>query len=363
MAADDKKQILAETQQSGGEVESNEQNHATSQETQLDAAESQMLESRPTQKEAGELNAEITNIQILRKEGAHRGPTGPRTEIGKQRSSKNAIKFGIFSKATLLKGESASQYRELLEGLWKTWQPVGKAEELDVEKLASISWRQCRTIIAESAEIRKNSEFLEFDRRLMQHHEADVLSQKREAGADVFTQVPVPLISNIRNPNVLKRCVELLVELRQRIKDNGLNCDEDSAIIKTIYGDTAQAFLRPSLYDEFMTYLGTAKATESERKRKGYATPEECKQRMVRCIGLEIRRLKEYLKKRESIESERTKVEILRQSVPESRRMDGLVSYAVHLRREYAETVAELERKQRMRKGQSGPPTLKIEVS
>ena len=115
MAADDKKQILAETQQSGGEVESNEQNHATSQETQLDAAESQMLESRPTQKEAGELNAETTNIQILRREGAHSGPTGPRTEAGKQRSSRNAIKLAFFQKRRCSKANLPHN----IENCWK----------------------------------------------------------------------------------------------------------------------------------------------------------------------------------------------------------------------------------------------------
>ena len=39
--------------------------------------------------------------------------TGPRTEVGKGRSSRNAIKHGIFSKAILLKEESRAEF-ELL---------------------------------------------------------------------------------------------------------------------------------------------------------------------------------------------------------------------------------------------------------
>src|ERR1700680_4181790 len=36
---------------------------------------------------------------------AHAKATGPRTEAGKKRSSQNSLKFGIFSRATLLNGE------------------------------------------------------------------------------------------------------------------------------------------------------------------------------------------------------------------------------------------------------------------
>ncbi len=65
----------------------------------------------------------------------------------------------------MLKGESRADYNLLLKGLRETFQPVGKFEELLVEKLATISWRHRRLLVAEGAEIRKNSEFLEFDQR------------------------------------------------------------------------------------------------------------------------------------------------------------------------------------------------------
>src|SRR5712692_2098852 len=52
---------------------------------------------------------------------AHRRATGPRTELGKQRSSQNAIKHGIFSEVTVLKGESRAKYQALLGGLWETF--------------------------------------------------------------------------------------------------------------------------------------------------------------------------------------------------------------------------------------------------
>jgi hypothetical protein len=91
-----------------------------------------------------------------------RGPTGPRSEAGKQRSSQNAIKSGIFSQATLVKGESRSDYQSLLEGLWESLQPEGKLEEILVEKLTSISWRYRRLLVADGAEFRKHTELVDF---------------------------------------------------------------------------------------------------------------------------------------------------------------------------------------------------------
>jgi len=84
---------------------------------------------------------------------------GPRTELGKQRASRNAIKFGMFSKVILLKGESRTEYNRLLARLWEAWQPQGAHEELEVEKMATTTWRQRRGFLAEGAEIRKSIEF------------------------------------------------------------------------------------------------------------------------------------------------------------------------------------------------------------
>ena len=91
-----------------------------------------------------------------------RGSTGPRSDGGKQRSSQNAIKYGVFSKATLLKGESHSRYESILNGLWDTLQPEGKLEELLVEKLASITWRYRRLLVADGAAFRESSQSADF---------------------------------------------------------------------------------------------------------------------------------------------------------------------------------------------------------
>ncbi len=68
-----------------------------------------------------------------------------------------------------------SEYDELLAGLRETLQPEGTLEELLVEKLATTVWRQRRLLLAESAEIRKNTEFVESDQRDQEREAAERL--------------------------------------------------------------------------------------------------------------------------------------------------------------------------------------------
>jgi hypothetical protein len=76
-----------------------------------------------------------------------RKATGPRTPQGKQRSSQNSLNHGVFSRAVLLKGESAKEFRGLRAGLFEDFHPCGATDELLVDKLVELEWRlnACRT--------------------------------------------------------------------------------------------------------------------------------------------------------------------------------------------------------------------------
>ena len=320
-----------------------------------------------TQKEAGELSVERANILTLIRETDQpdrRKATGPRTELGIQRSSQNALKSGIFSKATLLKSESRSEYKSLLDDLWRTWQPVGKFEEILVEKLASIIWRYRRMLMAEGAEIRKSSEFVIIDQRFAEQEEAEEINKRRHEGVGLNPSLErVGLRWSIRNPSVLKRCIELLVEMRQKVEINGLDKDRDYSILQTIYGDPGRPHLRGSLYDDYLAWLRTAQVHESVRQAKGYPTPERCKEIVLQLIYNELNHINKFKKQLEQIESERTKLEILRQNVPDSQVLDRLLRYESCLERAFDRTLAQLERLQRIRKGQPLPPQLDVKIS
>jgi len=295
---------------------------------------------------------------------ANRNATGPRTEIGKRRSSRNAIKAGIFSKATFLEGESRAEYESLREGLWKSKQPGDEFEEILLDKMVSNLWRQRRVLIAEGAEIRRNSEFVEFDRRQKEMEEAEEVSQKLyEQIHPAYVPEPVGLMWSIGNPEVLERCIEILLELQQGINANGFAEMHDKLLLNKIYGAPDVSHLRQTLQHEYLNLFATAVLTEEQRLQGGYLTPEQCKKMVLRAVGTEIRRLEQYQEERELIESERRKVELLRQCVPDSPGLDHLLRCASTLERAFDRMLTQYDRAQRMRKGQPLPPQLDVKIS
>jgi len=78
-----------------------------------------------------------------------REATGPRTQEGKEKSKHNATTHGIFSKVVVINGESRAEFEDLLIGLRNCLQPEGALEEILVEKLTALLWRERRLIIAD----------------------------------------------------------------------------------------------------------------------------------------------------------------------------------------------------------------------
>ena len=77
---------------------------------------------------------------------------GPKTKAGKTRSSRNAIKHGIFSSVPVILGlESLEDWDRHRQGLFDYHQPQGYGEELLVERLITLSWRMKRADRHENA--------------------------------------------------------------------------------------------------------------------------------------------------------------------------------------------------------------------
>jgi hypothetical protein len=283
--------------------------------------------------------------------------TGPRTKQGKQTSSRNATKHGLFSKVIVLKGESRAEYEAVLAGLRETLQPEGTLEELLVEKLATLAWRQRRLLLAESAEIRKNTEFVESDQR----------NQEREAAQSLWSISALlcgrGLIGNTHNRYVLEQCLQGLADLRKGVEEVGFRPDQDTLILQKLYGDRDVGRLRPDLYDSYETWLQIAKAPEEECKRKVYLSPEDGRRIFIEKIDTEIRRIKRDQKARASIETARTQLEILCRNVPDAPGLDRLLRYEASLERAFDRTLIQLERLQRMRLGQSVLPPIQVGIS
>lgn len=73
-----------------------------------------------------------------------RKSTGPKTPQGKQRSSRNAIKYGLTARDNIIFGEEAEAFALYRDEMMETWNPVGAAEGDCVARLIKYGWRLIR---------------------------------------------------------------------------------------------------------------------------------------------------------------------------------------------------------------------------
>jgi hypothetical protein len=74
---------------------------------------------------------------------------GVKTEEGKAITKYNATKHGLLSKEVLLDDEDGNQLDDLYKSCHEVFAPVGKFEEILVDKIVACLWRQRRAIVVE----------------------------------------------------------------------------------------------------------------------------------------------------------------------------------------------------------------------
>jgi hypothetical protein len=80
--------------------------------------------------------------------------TGPKTEMGKKRSSQNALTHGIFAQIPILPGEDKDSMMALADAINNTFKPQDAMELMLVERIIIASIRQIRLREAEAANVR-----------------------------------------------------------------------------------------------------------------------------------------------------------------------------------------------------------------
>jgi len=158
-----------------------------------------------------------------------RGPTGPRTELGKQRSKLNAVKYGIFSSVLLLGTESHQEFDRLVSGLQDHYQPVGTLEEALVDHLAASLWRLRRLLTAEAAEIARSLPAAEFHPDDLIHR--TVVSKMFNSGQGLLSTAFLT-----RDLSDLLSAVSVMRQLGDRIRKEGLSWQRDRDSLEEVFG-------------------------------------------------------------------------------------------------------------------------------
>ena len=160
--------------------------------------------------------------------GSLRGPTGPTTQLGKARSRSNATKHGIFAVGIVPKLESRAEYLRLLDDLTRDLVPVGRLEEILVEKLTMLVWRYRRLLRAEAVEITEVTEDFEEDQKALETSQFGLAFLK---GTGLLPEVLAH-----GNKVALLSAVAKLEELRQCIRKEGLNWERDLSVLILLFG-------------------------------------------------------------------------------------------------------------------------------
>src|SRR5262245_33154743 len=91
-----------------------------------------------------------TEKQIIANQQNAQHSTGPRTESGKRRSRRNAIRHGLTAETVIDALEDPADYKAFERAIKSDYSPQTAIEGQLVTRLASLLWRLRRTVIIES---------------------------------------------------------------------------------------------------------------------------------------------------------------------------------------------------------------------
>jgi len=265
------------------------------------------------------------------------------------------MKDGIFSTATVIRGEDHAQYLELLQGLHQACRSEGTLEETLVDKLATILWRHRRLIRAEEAQFLGTAELLEKDLKKRRQEAAREIEESLKPNSGEF------LLKHISHPGIIERCLELLIELRDKVKEEEVPSEREFAVMRKLFGRKLGELgdNEPSWHDSDRLF-DVVEIPDDERYSSGFRSEVAAKEEILRTIDAEIERLREIQQTQAPEWLKRNQLEVLRLTINEGVGLDRLVRYEASLERAFDRTLAQLERLQRMRLGQPVIPRVEL---
>ena len=259
--------------------------------------------------------------------------TGPKSETGKNWSRSNALKHGFFIKKMPLErcqgSENENDARRLAQEFFDHCQPVGPLERMQVEIIVQCCWKMRRLNCAENASIKLQIEL----------ESEEILRQRNQGG-----QGGLQSLSHLLDD--AKKEAEALGYIDDTLVDT---------ILKTSRVETY-----------FKTELLLANQKARELATAPNDSPKLVANSAMKRVRSSLRASLEAFDDRQAVmedwadqwETERQLPHYDQHLIPPS--LDNLLRYQVALERSYYRAVAELERLQRRRLGESAGEPLKL---
>lgn len=271
--------------------------------------------------------------------------TGPKTPGGKRAVRMNALKHGLLAKLVVIEDgdgkEDVGAYHELLQSLVHDLEPVGALEELLVQEITNCYWRLRRVL----------------------RHEIGLI---REDLDDCTWRTIRTSIRERNHPESEHRMFEGFREAFEKLTEElAGDADLTGEMVRTIQGTLAPT------YEEHMhhilTYLDLRQRSKSALP--GEATPS------VSAVELKTEKKKALeeafsqvvvFKVCERWEEEamyhKASARLSALHLPSPEKVANLVRYEAAIHRQLYRAMDQLERRQRLRKGDFVPPPLKIDL-
>ena len=282
-------------------------------------------------------------------EPSSRKSTGPRTTQGKQRSKYNALKHGILSKKLLLKNESWAEFESLWNGLSEDFQIQGTLATELLMDLVMIRWKKRRLRRAQNAEIAEKVEFLEINR---------IMAQKAEAwNSEQLGGAFGGLLKPGCNIFALRKGIEILKRIRRFVEARGFNVENDRPLFRRLYGTDADG----GVFHLYLLLAANSNLVPEDGTQN--ADPDKSKKLMVEALDEEIENLTELENAVVEMERKRRKHSVDQAMVLSQVAMERHIRYETHLNRDEDRILSQIERLERMQRGQPVPPTIKVELS
>jgi hypothetical protein len=269
-----------------------------------------------------------------------RKSTGPRTAEGKAVSRMNGLKHGILAREVVLRGkldgERGREFQALQRLYWEHLDPVGPVEEMLVERIVTAYWRLHRVLIAERGEILCS---LEAGRERSQ-----MMNTSR-----LLPALPTPVVpwtySTARALEQARDCVREGKELTEPMLGR---------LVKALEG-------RPGVVRELQEareYVpGDAEGLSVEAIRA------KRQQHLLEFLNKLLECCEDRLQDMVESEAEKEKVRRDASLLPGQKIVDKLLRYEARLERQMYRAMHELERLQRLRRGEVVPPPVAIQAS
>jgi hypothetical protein len=261
--------------------------------------------------------------------------TGPRTSRGKAYSRRNALKHGLFVRPETdfeALREDPDEYEDLLTGLWRQYQPIGRAEEIEVERVALCCWRLKRAWRYE------NAVNLAARRDFVRTELADQEPYCNER--DKEEQAVILQLQNAKK-ELKDGCVEISEELKHRI-----------------------CAMMPGLEALWSALDKGAPERLKEQdlsKRARELSPE------MRSWVLSMYTLTNGIAFLEALSTRRwtnvMEAAVGRHAIPNDDALGKLLRYETAIERQLGRSVDRLERLQRRRQGEMVPPPLRVDLT